>query len=460
MTLEIGFVLVLLLASLVLFVTERLGMDVVALLVLATLAVSGVVSTDQALSGFSNPAVVTVWAMFILSAGLTRTGVAEVIGRNVLRWAGRSEAGMVAIIMLTAGGLSAFMNNIGVAALMLPVVVSVSRRTGQAPSRLLMPLAYGSLLGGLTTLIGTPPNLLISNLLRDEGLAPFTMFDFMPVGLAVMLAGIAFMVLPGRRLLPRRDPVQESTARHAAGLPHEYRLSERSAVLRLPAGTPLSGWTLERSRVGSAAGLNVFAIVRGSKTHLAPGPAFVLQPGDRLLVEGRLDRLNELRGWCELAVEQEDPGLDRLVSSELGLAELELSPGSSLIGRSLEQVAFRDKYRAIVLAVRRGVTVLYLNLADTRLEPGDRLLVHARHADLQVLRNASDFIGSRTVIEADLSEPYRLRERLFMVRVPGDSLLVGRTLAESRMGDALGLGVLGLHRAEETVLLPGAQERL
>ena len=174
MTWEIALVLGILFVALILFITEVLRMDVVALLVLGVLAVSGLVDPDEALSGFSNPAVITVWAMFILSAGLTETGVAAIIGQQVLKMAGKTEFRMIIVIMITSGVLSAFMNNIGVAAFMLPVVITVARKTGVAPSRLLMPLAFGSLLGGLTTLIGTPPNLLISNGLREAGYEAFT----------------------------------------------------------------------------------------------------------------------------------------------------------------------------------------------------------------------------------------------------------------------------------------------
>jgi di/tricarboxylate transporter len=222
--------------ALVLLITERVRMDVVALLVLGTLAVTGLVTPTDALSGFSNPAVVTVWAMFILSAALARTGVAEQIGRSVLHLAGSSEARMIAVIMLTAGFLSAFMNNIGVAALMLPVVMEVARRSGRPPSRLLMPLAYGCLLGGLTTLIGTPPNLLASDALREQGLTPFAMFDYTPVGIVAMLGGVAFVALIGRRLLPRRDPARETSERDSGSLGQQYALDELSVVLHRWAG--------------------------------------------------------------------------------------------------------------------------------------------------------------------------------------------------------------------------------
>ena len=185
MTIQIGLVLAILIASMVLFVSEKIRMDLVALMVLGTLVLTKLVTPPEAVAGFSNAAVIAVWAMFILSDGLTRTGIANVIGNTVLRLAGRTESRMIVVIMLTAGVLSAFMNNIGVAALMLPVVIDVARRTRIPASRLLMPLAYGSLLGGLTTMIGTPPNLLISGALEAAGHTPFGLFDFTPIGAGV-----------------------------------------------------------------------------------------------------------------------------------------------------------------------------------------------------------------------------------------------------------------------------------
>ena len=204
MTFEIALVLGILAISLVLFISEVIRMDLVALLVLGALALSGLVTTDQAFDGFSNGAVITVWAMFILSEGLTRTGIADIIGRQVMKLGGRREVPMILVIMITGAVLSAFMNNIGVAALMLPVVVGVARRTRIPASRLLMPLAYSTLLGGLTTMIGTPPNLLISESLTRFGYEPFKLFDFTPLGGAVMAVGVIFVALFGRFLLPKR----------------------------------------------------------------------------------------------------------------------------------------------------------------------------------------------------------------------------------------------------------------
>jgi di/tricarboxylate transporter len=166
MTLEIWLVLSILLVSVIFLVTEWIPMEVTALLVLGIVALTGLVTPVESLSGFSNPAVVTIWAVFILSGGLTRTGVANIIGNFVMKLAGHREINMIVVIMTTSGIMSAVMNNVAVAALMLPVVMDIARLTGSPPSRLLMPLAYGSLLGGLTTQIGTPPNILVTDALR------------------------------------------------------------------------------------------------------------------------------------------------------------------------------------------------------------------------------------------------------------------------------------------------------
>ena len=210
MTLEIALVLSIVLVAVVLFISERLRVDLIALMVLISLFLTGLVSPEEALSGFSNPAVITVWAVFILSGSLAQTGVANLIGNQVMKLAGRGEVRLLLVIMLTAGVLSAFMNNVGVAALMLPVVIEIARRSRRSPSRLLMPLAYGALMGGMMTLIGTPPNILISSALNAAGLEPFRIFDFLPTGLAVMVAGTAFMVLVGRHLLPEKDVTRET----------------------------------------------------------------------------------------------------------------------------------------------------------------------------------------------------------------------------------------------------------
>ena len=312
MTAEIVVVLTILGIVVVLFVTEWIRVDVVALLVLGSLALTGILTPTEALSGFSNPAVVTVWAILISSAALSRTGVAGSIGHRILGLAGSNEVRLIVVIMLTVGILSGFMNDIGVAALFLPVVIDISRRMKIPPSKLLMPLAFAALLGGLNTLIGTPPNILISEALQQAGLQPFGMFDYTPVGVVVMLAGIAFMALVGRRLLPSRDIAREQAGADDTDFKDLYSLDERMVVLQLPSGSNLAGKSLSESKLGTVLGLNVIAIIRGGRTQLAPVPGETLQSGDRLLVEGKLDRLTELQNSEHLVLEDDNLSIEKL----------------------------------------------------------------------------------------------------------------------------------------------------
>ena len=456
MTPEITLTLAVLAVAVVLFVTERLRVDTVALLVLISLALTGLVTPSEALSGFSNPAVITVWAMFVLSGGLSRTGVANLIGRQVLRLAGQGEGRLVMVIMLIGGAMSAFMNNVAVTAMMLPVIVDIARRTGRPPSKLLIPLAFGSLLGGLNTLIGTPPNLLVSMALRDYGLRPFQLFDYTPVGLAVMLAGVAYMVLVGRHLLPKRELARESPGLDLADLRQFYDLRERLFVVRVPHDSVLAGKTLVESRLGAALGLNVIGIIRNSQTLLSPGPDEVIRAGDRLLVEGRSYNFGELGRGQNLIVETDGLSVENLISAEIDIVEVGLSSRSELLGRTLRQIDFRRRFGANVLAIWRDGVLRRTNLQDIRLHRGDTLLCQGHQVQIDLMKADPGLLVSDT----EASEVYRLHERLFAVRVPEDSAVVGKTLTESRLGDAFGLTVLGINREGTIHMVPGPEERL
>jgi di/tricarboxylate transporter len=454
-TLQIATVLVIVGVAVLLFMTERVRMDLVAMLVLVSLAVTGLVTPVEALSGFSSPAVVTVWAVLILSAGLTRTGLASVVGHQVLRLAGQSEGRLIAVIMLAAAALSGFMNNVGVAALMLPVVIDIARRTRRPPSRLLMPLAFSTLVGGSITLIGTPPNILISEVLRENGLRSFQMFDFAPVGVAVTLASIAFMTLAGRHLLPTRETKQLPSDGHT-DLGEFFGLRERLHAVSLPPASPLAGKTLLESRLGVVLGLNVIGILRQGAIRLAPTPETVLQAGDRLLVEGRLERLVELSNGQQILVEEQPLKVEKLLSVETEFAEVRFVEGCSLLGQSLEQIDFRMRFGPVVLAIRRGGGVIRTNLERIPLQLDDVLLVQGRHVQIDALEAEPNVFVERV----ESVEEYQLGERLMLAQVPPGSLLVGKTLAESRLGGAYGLEVMGIVREGTTQLLPDAGERL
>jgi di/tricarboxylate transporter len=398
--------------------------------------------------------------VFILSGGLSRTGVASRLGRHVLRLAGREEARIVAVVMLSAGVLSAVMNNVAVVALMLPVVMDIGRRTGQPPSRLLMPLAFGALLGGLTTLLGTATNLLVSESLRDQGEPPFRLFDFTPVGVTVMLAGVAFMVFVGRRLLPRRDVVDDAVVMPTPNLLAQYQLGERLFHLRPPADWPLAGRTLAELQVNQVLDVQVAGIQRGAFSELAPGPRTVVQTGDVLLVRGRPERLRHLAGWSALADDDESSALGELLAEPFDLTQVRLADDSDLAGKGVGQVGFQQMFGANILALRRGSITLDTRLMEELLQPGDILLVHGRRAALQKLAGDPQFRREPTPPAEELVDAYHLSERLLTLRVPSDSTVAGLELQAAGLGNTTGLRALVIRRPDGKVLAPEPELKL
>jgi di/tricarboxylate transporter len=428
------------------------------MLVMGVLAVTEIVTPKEALAGFSNPAVVTIWAVFILSGGLTRTGIANILGRQLLKVAGGGESLLVVIIMVIAGGLSAFMNNVAVAALMLPVVMDIARKTNRSPSTLLMPLAYGSLLGGLTTMIGTPPNILVSEALRDNGLEPFTLFDFSPVGIIVMAVGVAFVTLVGTRLLPQRNLAKE-TAGSRPDFRSQYRLQEHLFQIRIPKGSALVGKTLAESRLGAALKLNVVGITRKNETLLAPPITEVLQTDDLLIVEGNLDQIQEFNHWGQLLTETEDIGSDALFTQGMQVARLRLQPGGNYENQTLSDIGFRNRFGLNVLAIDRAGRQMDADLKSLPLKADDILVVHGPARQLAELTKDAHFLPPDIIKPVDLARQADLGQRLRELRVPDTSKLIGRTMNESRLGDAVDVQILCIIRRDGTALIPASDDR-
>ncbi len=459
MTLEIALVLGILAAALTLFVSELIRMDLVALLVLCTLTITGLVPPDQAFAGFSNNAVITVWAMFILSEGLTRTGIADVIGQQIIRVAGRREIPMIMVIMITAAVLSAFMNNIGVAALMLPVVVDVARRTRLPVSRLLMPLAYATLLGGLMTLIGTPPNLLVSEALYRNGFEPFALFDFAPIGGGIVIVGILFVALVGRLLLPKTR-AERNRHRSQRSLRARYKLQEQTFMLRVPVDSVLVGKTLADSRIGVSTGLIILALVRFGRSETLPSRQTVLRGGDGILVQGREDQFRELQRWSDLVIEREAPVLKSMVSAQVAYAEVELEEGSPLVGELVRLAGFRSRFNVAVVGIKRRNTYRLTNLAYVPLRAGDHLLVQGEIAAVEELHKFADFTRADVLSDEQLREQYQADERMFVVRLPKHSELSDSTLHKSRIADVFDFRVLAIFREGKLNLMPLGDEQL
>ncbi len=459
MTLDIAIVLIILGISLVLFVSEVIRMDLVALLVLGALALTGLVTAEQAFDGFSNGAVITVWAMFILSEGLTRTGIADIIGRQVMRLGGQREIAMILVIMVTGAVLSAFMNNIGVAALMLPVVVDVARRTRIPASRLLMPLAYSTLLGGLMTMIGTPPNLLISESLARYGYVPFKLFDFTPLGGAVMAIGVIFVAFFGRFLLPKQ--IAEH-GKHVSqrSLRTQYKLHERTFMMRVPRSSILVGKTLAESRIGTATGLIILALVRQGRSEPLPSRQTILRGGDGILVQGRVDQFRELRRWSDLVIEREAPVLKSMVAAKIAYAEVMISDTSPLVSELVRHAAFRTRFNVSVVGLRRRNQYRLTNLAYVPLRKGERVLVQGEVDAVAQLEKFSDFTEVEFLKGERLDEQYQTDERMFVVRLPKESDLAGASLKKSRLPDVFDFRVVAIFRDSALTVMPRGDEIL
>jgi len=456
MTPSIALVLGILLVTLVLFVTEWVRVDLVALLVLTTLALSELVTPDQALAGFSSPAVVTVWAMFILSAGLSRTGVTHVLGRPLLRVASGGEARFLLVLMGTAALLSAIVNTVTVAAVLLPVVMDVARRTGRPPSRLLLPLALGALLGGPLTGISTPPNILITDALQSAGLRPFSLFEFTPITAAVVVAGLVFVVTAGRRLLPAGTKSDEAGRDRA--LDRFYGLPEHLFATRIGDGSPLVGRTLAGSRLGSALHLTVVAILRRGHLLLAPATTERLEADDELVLHGRPDHLARLQGGQHLQVRRLGGDLELLFAGHLAMGEVRLDPRAAPVGHSVAAGRFRRNYGLNVLGLQRRERLVAEHLVEVVIESGDRLLVQGERARLLALAQERTLGELRLFASAEEAADYDLPDRLFELEVPEGSILTERTLAEGRLGDAFGLTALAILRDGEAPFMPHPEE--
>jgi len=399
MTLDIALTLLIILAALVLFATEKLRVDVVAMLVLISVGVLGLIPQEELFSGFSNSAVITVWAVYMVSGGLFKTGVADSMGRAILRVAGNRETSLIAIIMLTVGLISAFMNNVGAVAMLLPAVVGISRQTKVPVSKLLIPLAFASLLGGKMTLIGTPANILAAGILAERGLPTFGFFEFTPMGVVVLTTGILYMVLIGRRLLPLREG--------AHGKEDIQQLRDYVTEVRVSPVSPLNGKTLFESRLGKEYDLTVLAIQRENGDQPVLHRDTQIRSKDLLVVESSASDLMAASQSLGLTIEVDHKlDIDLLEPGDVQVIEATLAPNSHIVGLSLQEVRFRDRYGFTALAISRAGEVITQRLRDIPLQFGDALLLQGPQHRLAGLQEGDNFL----VLEPVELEQFRLHK--------------------------------------------------
>lgn len=396
---DLFWVLGLLAGAVTLFIIGKPRMDVVALLVLVALPLTGVLDLQQALAGFSDANVILIAALFVIGDGLVRTGIAYRLGDWLVAKAGSSETRLLILLMLAVAGLGSVMSSTGVVAIFIPVVLGVAARLRIAPARLMMPLAFAGLISGMLTLVATPPNLVVHAELRRAGLEGFDFFAFTPIGLTVLLLGIGYMLL-ARRWLVRSEAGGNNEPPHLtlADLAERYRLGERERRLQVRANSPLANQVLNELQLRREHGINVIAVERRQRLRtlllMASGNT-LLEPGDVLLVDIASPTIGLLGSYQALGLEPMPlpHSYFSLHAHELGLAEVALPPESQLPGKTIQELGFRSRHKLNVVGLRRQGQALEGVLVDEKLKASDTLLVAGAWRDIHRLQGLSrDFL--------------------------------------------------------------------
>jgi len=379
-------VLGILIIALALFATERVRVDLVALGIMVTLMVLGIISPMEGIAGFSNPATVTIAAMFVLSAGLQRTDVPGMVGNYIIHFSDKSETRIILLLMVTTAILSAFILNTAVVAVFIPIVLRISKEMAIPPSRLLIPTSFGAIMGGALTLIGTSTNLLISSIAVQSGLPAFGFFDFAPLGLITLLAGILYMIFIGHRLLPRRSMDSD--------LLGKYEVRKYLSEVVVSPNSTLVGKNLGKMALAERYDITVLDILRDGRTILLPGRSRHIRANDVVLMRGSLEQLLAVEKTEGLEIKPISKMKEKILSQgdEIGMAEVVIAPAATILGFTIRELDFRETYGVEVIGIlRRGMT-LTGKFTHESIMPGDMLLVIGEKRSLAKLNNDADFL--------------------------------------------------------------------
>ncbi len=429
-------VLATLAGSLILFVTDALRYEVIAILVVAVLALSGCLEPKEAFAGFSSDAIVLVGSMYVFGHAFTRSGVAELISRRFLTGREGGETGLVLKISLTAGLLSSVLSNTGVVATLMPVCTNLARRYKVPASRLLMPMAFGSLCGGLVTVVATSTNITINQIMREEGAEPFGLFEFSHLGLILLGLTTLYMIGPGRLLLPR-SPIDQS-------LTDRYQVPKFVTEVLVEPSSTLINRAVADVDVFTRHNINVLGIVRGGGegTVLAPGPYNRIRADDTMILQGSPDDI--LRLGLELPLKERssiEAGGTRLYSDDVRLVEVVVPAGSMLIGNTLVGAEFRTRTGLNAMALAKHGRVRLKRVQDTLLEVGDTLLLQGHVRDFERAK------GEREILVLDeVQRPHFGRGAQLSIGLLG-AVLLGAAFT------SVDLSVLGICGALALVLL-------
>lgn len=402
MTFPIFLVLALLVAAVAAFSVERVPVDVTTLLLLCVLVLSGTLTVEEAFSGFSNDIIIILASIFVLSGALMKGGVVDHLGEAIHRIAGGSRTKVLLCVLPVTTFVSSFMNNTTTTAVLMPAVLGVCRRSRISPGKVLIPLAYASMLGGTCTLIGTSTNVAASGYMKTAGLAPLSMFELLPVGGVVALAGILYLTFLGHRLLPQTL----GTADEAA-----YSMREYLSEVVVTQGSPLAGLALRDSRLADQ-GIQVRAVLRDGR-RLAAAPHLALAEGDILLVQAGREGLLQVKETAGIEIRSDLSAGEEETEEALKIAEALLMPQSSLIGRSIRELDFRRRFDVTVIAIYRRGHALATRLADLPLRAGDVLLLQGKPDCFRQLADNADLF----ILQEIEHQPARRRKGLYAVGV-------------------------------------------
>jgi di/tricarboxylate transporter len=403
MTLPIFLVLFLLVAVIVVFATEKVSVDIATLTLLAALVLLGLLDVGQAFAGFSNEIVVILGSIFVLSGALLRTGVLDAVGGAIHRVAGGSRSRILLMVMPATSFVSAFMNNTTTTAIFMPAVFGLCKRSKVSPSKVLIPLAFASILGGTCTLVGTSTNVAASGYLRSIGLPPFTLFEFLPVGLVVVVVGVVYMVAGGQILLPEG---------REGGYTESYEVREYLTELVVPAGSSFLGQAV-RALPESGTGLTVLAIHRGDSRIYAEADTALVE-GDLLLVKARREALLRIKDTPGIEIKPDLKLSDQdLIGETLTIAEAILMPQSNLLGRTIKELDFRRRFGVTVIAIYRRGHALATKIGGLPLRIGDVLLLQGKKERFGELTENDDL----WVLQEHEHRPGRARKGLYAVGI-------------------------------------------
>jgi di/tricarboxylate transporter len=403
MTTDIQFVFLLLAITIVLFIWDRIRMDIVALLVVVTLALSGILTPAEVVSGFGMPVVVMIAGLFVVGEGLFRTGLAASAGQWLIKVGGTSEVRLLIFMIPLVAFLSAFMSSTGAVALLIPVVLSISHKSGMSPSKLLMPLAFASLVGGMLTLIGTPPNIVVSSQMEKSGLTPFDFFDFTPVGIIILLISMIYLIFFARHLLPNRgirDPEQPHP--HFHEFAERYGIVDQVHILSLSLNSSLIGHTVSSLGLRTNYEVTVFGIKRKGRLTSSLMSVMVetsIKQGDIIMAQGTVENITRMCEELNITSLGFPVAEVHKMKQEFGVAEVMLRSSSSMIHKTIKEGLFRKKFGLSVIGLRRDGEPIVTKFDGTPLQFADSLLLLGGWKQLETLTDKRDFVVVETPAE-------------------------------------------------------------